>query len=99
MRKLLRMGLVPGECEEGKQWVLRPRSNEAWTDKHRHVMRKLIVEAGRVQKRLHRIGLEKREQSCRNVEGGAEVTRRKSQLHSESHWRKGLVTVRKCESE
>ena len=27
-------------------------TNEAWTDKHRNVTRKLVVEGGRVQKRL-----------------------------------------------
>ena len=50
-------------CEELKEgvWlepiqaVLRRKTNESWTDKHRNVMRKLVVE-GWVQNRLYDIG-------------------------------------------
>ena len=46
------------ECEELEEgvWlepiqaVLRRQTNEVWTEKHRHVTRKLVVEGGRVQK-------------------------------------------------
>ena len=52
------------ECEELKEgvWlepiqaVLRSKTNEAWTDKHRYVMRKLVVEGRWVQKRLYDTG-------------------------------------------
>ena len=52
------------ECEELKEGVwleliqamLRPKTNEAWTDKHRNVTRKLVVEGGWLQKRLSDIG-------------------------------------------
>ena len=37
--------------------MLRRRTDEEWTDKHRNVMRKLVVEGVWVQKRLHDIGL------------------------------------------
>ena len=36
--------------------MLRRRTNELWTGKHRNVMRKLAVEGGWVQKRTYDIG-------------------------------------------
>ena len=36
--------------------MLRTKTNEAWTEKHRNVTRKLVVEEGWVQKRLYDIG-------------------------------------------
>ena len=38
------------------QAILRRRTNELWTDKHRNVMRKLAVEGGWVQKRTYDFG-------------------------------------------
>ena len=56
--------------------VLRRKTNEAWTDKHRNVTRKLVVEGGRVQKRLYDIGWSD-EKMCRgcNKEEGTEKHR------------------------
>ena len=36
--------------------LLRKKTNEDWTEKHRHVARKLVLEGGWVQKRLYDIG-------------------------------------------
>ena len=44
--------------------ILRRKTDETWTDKHRNVMRKLVVEGGWVQKRLCDIGWSEK----RNVE-------------------------------
>ena len=57
--------------------MLRRKTNGAsWTDKHRHVTRKLVVEGGRVQKRLHGVGWSD-EKKCRgrNEEEGTEKHR------------------------
>ena len=72
------------ECEELKvgvwlepiQAMLRRRTNELWTEKHRNVMRKLAVEGGWVQKRMHDIGWPdvKRCRGC-NQEDGTEKHR------------------------
>ena len=53
--------------------MLRRKTSEAWTDKHRHVMRKLEVEGCWVQKRLYEIGWSD-EEKCRgyNKEKGTE---------------------------
>ena len=48
------------ECEELKEGVwlepiqamLRRKTNETWIDKHRNVMRKLVVKGGWVQKKI-----------------------------------------------
>ena len=52
------------ECEELSKGVwldpigalLRRKNDGTWTDKHRNVMRKLVVEGGWVQNRLYDIG-------------------------------------------
>ena len=52
--------------------MLRRRTKEAWTDKHRHVARKLVLEGGGwVQRRLFDIGWsdEKKCQGCNTEEG------------------------------
>ena len=49
------------ELKEGK-WLepslalLQNRTKEEWTEKHRNVARKLVLEGGWVQKKLHDIG-------------------------------------------
>ena len=40
----------------GAKAILRRKTNDSWTHKHRHVMRKLVVEGGRVQKRMYDVG-------------------------------------------
>ena len=63
------------ECEELKlepvQAVLRRKTNEAWTDRHRHVTRKLVVEGGWVQQGQNNIGGsdEKKCRGCYREEG------------------------------
>ena len=67
------------ECEELNEGVwldpiqamLRRKFDEGWMDKHRNVMRKLVVEEGWVQRRLHDIGWsdEKKCQGCAKEEG------------------------------
>ena len=67
------------ECEELKKGVwldpsralLQRKTEEEWTEKHRNVMRKLVVEGGWVQKRLYHIGWsdEKKCRGCNNEEG------------------------------
>ena len=66
------------ECEELQEGVwLEPIQampwRRTWTDKHRHVMRKLVVDAGWVQKRLYDIAWSD-EKKCRgrNKEEGTE---------------------------
>ena len=51
--------------------MLRRKTNEAWTDKHRHVTRKVAVEGGWVQKRLYDISGsdEKKCRVCNKAEG------------------------------
>ena len=51
--------------------MLRRKTKEAWTDKHRNVTRKLVVEGGWVQKRLYDIGWsdEKKCRGCNKEEG------------------------------
>ena len=51
--------------------MLRRKISGEWTDKHRSVMRKLVVEGGRVQRRLYDTGLsgEKKCRGCNNEEG------------------------------
>ena len=51
--------------------LLRKKTNEDWTAKHRHVARKLVLEGGRVQKRLYDIGWpdESKCQACHKEEG------------------------------
>ena len=51
--------------------MLRRIFDEEWTDKHRNVMRKLVVEEGWVQRRLYDIGWsdEKKCQGCDKEEG------------------------------
>ena len=49
------------ELEEGmwlepSQAMQRRKTNDLWTDKHHNVTRKLVVEEGWVQNRLHDIG-------------------------------------------
>ena len=61
------------ECEELKErvWLepiqatLRRKTNEEWTDKHLNAMRKLVVEGGCVQKRLHDVWLVRRKEVSR----------------------------------
>ena len=55
------------------QAVLRRKTNDVRTDRHRHVSRKLVVEGGCVQKRLYDIGWSD-EKKCRgfNKEEGTE---------------------------
>ena len=70
---------VRHECEDLKEGVwldiiqamLRRKINEAWTDKHHNVMRKLVVEGGWVQRRLYDIGWshEKKCRGCNKEEG------------------------------
>ena len=56
--------------------VLRRQTNEAWTDKHRNVTRKLVVEGDWMLKRLYYIGWSD-EKTCRrcNREEGTEKHR------------------------
>ena len=58
------------------QAMLRRKTNEAWTDKPRHVTRKLVVEGGLVQKRLYDTGWsdDKKCRGCSKV-GGTEKHR------------------------
>ena len=51
--------------------MLRRIFDEEWTDKHRNVMRKLVVEEGWVQRRFFDIGWsdEKKCQGCDKEEG------------------------------
>ena len=62
------MGTNPGDVAE--------KTNEAWTDKHRNVTRKFVVEGGCVQKGLHDVGWsdEKKCGGC-NKEKGTEKHR------------------------
>ena len=55
--------LKEGMWLEPFQAVLSRKTNEAWTDKHRHVTRKLVVEGGWVQKRLYDIGFVRRKEA------------------------------------
>ena len=50
---------------------LRRQTNGSWTDKHRNVMRKFVVEGGWAQNMLHDIGWsdDKKRQGCGNEEG------------------------------
>ena len=48
--------LKEGICLEPALTLLRRKTKEEWTDKHRHVARKLVLEGGCVQKRLFRGG-------------------------------------------
>ena len=67
---------------------LQGKINEGWTDKYRHVARKLIVEGGWVPKRLWDTGWsdEKRCWGCSKEEG----TEKHRMYHCPS-WRDGLV--------
>ena len=47
----------------GAEAILRRKTNDPWTHKHRHVMRKLVVEGGRVQKRMYDVGMSDEEVS------------------------------------
>ena len=51
--------------------MLRRRTNEAWTDKQRIAMRKLVLEGGWVQERFQDIGWsdEKKCRGCNKEEG------------------------------
>ena len=80
------------------QPVLRRKTNEVWTDKHRHATRKLVVEGGWVQTRLYDTGWwdEKKCRGCNRREG----TEKHKLFHCPS-WReirnqipKGLATWR-----
>ena len=58
--------------------MLRRKTSEAWTEKHRHVTKKLVVEGGWVTKRIHYIGWGwSDEEKCRdcNKEEGTEKHR------------------------
>ena len=69
-----------GVWREPIQAMLRGRTNEVWTDKHRNVMKKLVVEGGWVQKRLFDIGWSD-EKKCRGLKkDGTE----KHTLHTQS---------------
>ena len=61
------------ECTELMEgmWLERKKTNEEWTEKHRNVARKLILEGGRVQRRPLDIGGsdESKCQACRKEEG------------------------------
>ena len=57
--------------------LLRRKTKEEWTDKHRNVARNLVLEGGSVQKRLFDIGWSN-ESKCR------EVTKRKAQKNTGS---------------
>ena len=57
-------GLKDGVWLEPTQPVLRRKTNEVWTDKHRHATRKLVVEGGWVQTRLYDTGWSD-EKKCR----------------------------------
>ena len=67
------------ECEELKDGVwlkpalaaMRMKTKDDWTDKHRHVARKLVLEGGWVQKRLFDIGWsnESKCHACHKEEG------------------------------
>ena len=48
--------LKQGVWLEPIQAMLRRKTDEAWTDKHRNILRKLVVEGGSVQKRLFDTG-------------------------------------------
>ena len=68
------------ECEELSKgvWLALMRAvlrDEKWTDKHRNVMRKLVVEGGWVQKRLYDIGWsdEKKCRGCNKRRGYGEA--------------------------
>ena len=81
------------ECEESKEGVwleltralLRRKTCEAWTVKHRHVTRKLVVEGGWVQKSLHTAFGWSDDKKCRgcNQEEGIE----KHRLYHCPSWR------------
>ena len=59
------------------QALLRRNIDEEWTEKHRHVTRKLVVEGGWVQKRLYNIGWsDKKESEGCNKEVSTEKRRR-----------------------
>ena len=79
---------------EPAQAVLRRTTFEAWTDKHRHATRKLAVEGGWVQKRLHDIGWSD-EKKCRGRRRTDCISLRhggKSETRSQKdwvHWNKG----------
>ena len=47
----------------GAKAILRRKTKDSWTHKHRHVMRKLVVEGGRVQKRMYDVGMSDEEVS------------------------------------
>ena len=51
--------------------MLRRKINDVWTDKHRHVTRKLVVEGVWVHKRVYDIGWsdEKKCRGCNKEEG------------------------------
>ena len=51
--------------------LLRKKTKEKWTEKHRNVARKLVLEGGWVQKKLHDIGWsdENECQACHKEEG------------------------------
>ena len=69
------------ECEELKEgiWLepalalLRKKTNEEWTEEHRKVARKLVLEGGWVQKKVFDIGWsdERECQACHKEEGTA----------------------------
>ena len=56
--------------------LLRKKTKEEWTEKHRHVVRKLFLEGGWVQKRVFDIGWSD-ESKCqaRHTEEGTEKQR------------------------
>ena len=79
------------ECEElhgvrlePNQAILRRKPTDAWTDKHRSVMRKLVVGAGWVQKRLYDIRWSG-ERKCRGCNQGEGTAKRR--LYHCPSWR------------
>ena len=78
-----KMGSQACVCEELKEGVwlepiramLRRKTNEAWTDKHRKVTKKLVVEGTWVQKRFFDTGWsdEKKCRDCDEEEGHGEA--------------------------
>ena len=77
------------ECEDLKEgvWlepiqaVLKKNTNQACTDKHRHVMRKLVLDGGWVQKRLYDSGLSD-DKTCRGCNRGEDTGKhRMSQIN------------------
>ena len=60
--------------------MLRRKSNEAWTDKHCNVTRKLVVEEGWVQKRLYDIDWSD-EKKCRGCTKEEEEVTEKHRLY------------------